>query len=67
MNKATIKADSALDWFDVLWAIYIAANQMEDCEDYVQKVEMPDGSFLKVDLNAGGTDNPNVYVVTDDI
>ena len=64
MYEAKIRADSSLDWYGVLWAVNQAANQMQDCEDTEQSVEMPDGEIWAVDLDAGGRDEPNVYLVT---
>ena len=64
VHRAVIRADAALDWFDVLEAVNRAAEQMPDCEATVQNVEMPDGTFLRVDLNAEDGRPANVYQVS---
>lgn len=61
---ATLRVSEGVDWNDAIWALNAAVEQMADCEDLDQTVEMPDGSILMVNLDAD-PHKANVYEITE--
>lgn len=50
---AIVHADKSIDWHGAMYAVNEAADSMEDAEDTLHTIELPDGSRALVDLGAG--------------